>query len=146
VVFSGFIRDQQKARLLNRSDIFIMNSVSEPFGIVALEAAQRDTPVIVSTTSGVKEVLEGAVHADFWDTKRMADVVIRLLDDETHVREVVERQHRSLEKLTWDNTADKILSVYESTLRGDESAVSPLYTQGRRSAQSFATALQGGRA
>lgn len=130
VVFSGFVRDRQKARLLNRSDVFIMNSVSEPFGIVALEAAQRNSPVIVSERSGVKEVLDGALVADFWDAEQMAHYVLKLLDEQDHANSVVDRQHKSLSNITWDHTAEKLLGVYRDAMQGDRSLVSEDYTRG----------------
>jgi glycosyltransferase involved in cell wall biosynthesis len=82
VVFSGFVRDAQKRKLLNRADVFVMPSVSEPFGLVALEAAQRHTPVIVSKNAGVSEVMPHAIALDFWDIKKMAESIVDLVSNE----------------------------------------------------------------
>lgn len=116
VVFAGFLRDQQKDFLLDRADIFVMPSISEPFGLVALEAVQRETPVIISKTSGVKEVLPGAIVVDFWDTDLMADYIQKLLNDPTYYERVVDQQLASLGQVTWKQSAQKVREVYQKIL------------------------------
>ncbi|PIY80188.1 MAG: hypothetical protein COY80_04135 [Candidatus Pacebacteria bacterium CG_4_10_14_0_8_um_filter_42_14] len=118
MLFSGFVRDTQRERLLDRSDVFIMPSVSEPFGLVALEAAQRNTPVIVSKNSGVAEVLPSAIQADFWDTDLMADQVVSLLQDTKQSKIVVDNQHRDLRLITWPKAAERINQVYRDVFLG----------------------------
>lgn len=112
VLFSGFLRGTSRNQLLQRADVFVMPSVSEPFGLVALEAAQYDTPVIVSSTSGVKEVLLGSPHIDFWDARKMSSLVIELLTLPEHRQTVVDHQHQQLKHLTWDKAANKINALY----------------------------------
>lgn len=116
VVFAGFVRDQQKDFLLDRADVFVMPSVSEPFGLVALEAVQRETPVIVSKTSGVKEVLPGAIVVDFWDTDLMANEIERLIKDPAYHEKVLDQQLASLGEITWKNSAEKVKEVYRRIL------------------------------
>lgn len=116
VVFTGFLRDKQKDFLLDRADVFVMPSISEPFGLVALEAVQRETPVIISQTSGVKEVLPGAIAVDFWDTDLMTDHIERLLNDPTYYEKIVDEQLGSLGQVTWKNAADKVKDVYRRIL------------------------------
>ncbi len=114
VLFSGFVRGKQKRRLLERSDVFVMPSVSEPFGLVALEAAQHHTPVIVSKNSGVGEIMRTAVKIDFWDEERMAEKIINLLKDQGFRQEIVAGQLDELKQATWDNSAQKLKQVYRS--------------------------------
>lgn len=118
VLFSGFVRDKQREKLLERADVFMMPSVSEPFGLVALEAAQRHTPVIVSKNAGVSEVLPGSVAVDFWDVEQMAATVIRLLTDSSAAKQQVAAQLQDLEQVTWENAAQKIHQVYRSAFLG----------------------------
>lgn len=114
VLFSGFLRDHQRNRLLDRADVFVMPSLSEPFGLVALEAAQRHTPVIVSKNTGVAEVLPSAIAVDFWDVQAMTHEVVRLLSDTSHTQAVVEKQLHEVNQVTWDKAANKIRSVYRN--------------------------------
>ncbi|MEO8581084.1 MAG: glycosyltransferase family 4 protein [Patescibacteria group bacterium] len=116
VIFAGFLRDQQKDFLLDRADVFVMPSISEPFGLVALEAVQRETPVIISKTSGVKEVLPGAIVFDFWDTDLMAESIEKLLRDPTYYEQVVDQQLASLGEVSWKKSAEKIKEVYQRIL------------------------------
>lgn len=118
VVFSGFVRSKQKAKLLDRADVFVMPSLSEPFGLVALEAAQRHTPVIVSKNSGVTEVLPGSIAVDFWDVQKMTQTVVGLLDDAGFHHNVTQSQLQDLNHITWDNSAKKIRGVYRSAFLG----------------------------
>lgn len=118
VLFSGFIRGEQKSKLLNRADVFVMPSISEPFGLVALEAAQMNTPVIVSKTSGVREVLPSAVQVDFWDTQKMVQEVVRILEDKEYSTTISQNQQKELEKVSWENSALKIKSIYRKAFLG----------------------------
>jgi glycosyltransferase involved in cell wall biosynthesis len=113
VLFSGFVRDQEREWLLNRADVFVMPSVSEPFGLVALEAAQRQTPVIVSKNSGVAEVLPSSIVADFWDLNKMSEAVVKLAKDQDFRHQVVTSQLKDLTEISWENTASRIRQVYQ---------------------------------
>lgn len=116
VVFAGFLRGQQKDFLLDRADIFVMPSISEPFGLVALEAVQRETPVIISKTSGVREVLPGAISVDFWDIDLMAKSIEQLLSDPSYYERIVDQQLASLGEITWKKSAEKVKAVYQRIL------------------------------
>ncbi len=118
VLFSGFVRGKQKRKLLERSDIFIMPSLSEPFGLVALEAAQHETPVIVSKNSGVSEIMTSAVKVDFWDEDKMAQEVIDLLQDEGYSQEVVQGQSQEITMATWDKAAQNLKKIYSRVFLG----------------------------
>jgi len=118
VVFSGFVRDNQREKLLDRADVFVMPSLSEPFGLVALEAAQRHTPVIISKTAGVSEVMSGSIVVDFWDIDAMTRNITQILADKNHSQTIVNNQLQNLQETTWEKAAHKVRSVYDMTLRG----------------------------
>ncbi|MBW7956154.1 glycosyltransferase family 4 protein [Patescibacteria group bacterium] len=116
VLFTGFMRDHQREALLSRADVFVMPSLSEPFGLVALEAAQRETPVIVSENSGVKEMLTHSLKADFWDVEKMASYITELVTDPVFRAQVVTGQNEDLEHATWQNAADNVSKIYSKLL------------------------------
>jgi len=118
VLFSGFLRDRQREMLLDRSDVFVMPSISEPFGLVALEAAQRNTPVIVSRQSGVHESLPSALVADFWDIDLMTKQVVGLLTDKQRRTEQVVAQQAEVATATWKQAADQVKQVYRRAFLG----------------------------
>lgn len=118
VIFSGFVRDSQRKKLLNRADIFVMPSVSEPFGLVAMEAAQMHTPVIVSKNSGVGEVLTGAQMVDFWDIKKMSETIAKLLNNKQYSKDVVTAQLKNVEAQTWESSALNVREIYRKVFLG----------------------------
>ena len=98
------------------ADLFVMPSVSEPFGIVALEAMQNGTPVLVSKQSGVSEVSNHVYKVDFWNMEDMRDSVLHCLHD-PHASHAMRRgAKQELEQLTWDHAAAKMRHVYEQVL------------------------------
>ncbi len=117
VLFSGFVRKKQKKMLLDRADIFLMPSISEPFGLVATEAAFHHTPVIVSKNSGVKEVLKSAIAIDFWDVDLMSKTVLDLLNNPSKKQEIIQNQLKDLKNITWDKAATKLKKIYTSLLK-----------------------------
>ena len=110
--FTGFINREKVLDLLSMTDVMVMPSVSEPFGLAAIEAAQFGIPVILSKRSGAAEVLKGAIKADFWDIDHMAGSIIRLLSDDAFRKKVVSQELKDLKSLTWENTAKNILKAY----------------------------------
>lgn len=116
VLFTGFLRGEQRDFLLSRADVFVMPSISEPFGLVALEAVQRDTPVIISKTSGVREVLPGAIVTDFWDIDAMATSIVRLIKEPSYYESIVSAQLADAAHVTWDVAAQKVKEVYAKIL------------------------------
>jgi glycosyltransferase involved in cell wall biosynthesis len=89
-----------------------MPSVSEPFGLSALEATQYGVPAVISKQSGVAEVLNGALKADYWDVDLMAKHILDLIEDEKLKTKVVDLGYKDLKKLTWEHTADKLVKVF----------------------------------
>jgi len=110
--FTGFLNKEKVQKLLSIADVYCMPSVSEPFGLSALEAAQFGIPCVISKQSGVSEVLYGALKADFWDVDKMAGHIISLLQNETLKETVIRDAFNDLENLTWDKAAEKVAGIY----------------------------------
>jgi len=110
--FPGFLRGQDVEQMFSVADLYVMPSVSEPFGISALEAISFDTPVIISRQSGVAEVLQHALKVDFWDIDRLADLMINsLLHDELR-EDMVAMAREEVRGLRWEAAAMKTLDIY----------------------------------
>ncbi|TVP48992.1 MAG: glycosyltransferase family 1 protein [Mongoliibacter sp.] len=111
--FTGFLKGQDVDDMYAMSDVYVMPSVSEPFGIAPLEAVRHNTPVIISKQSGVGEVLRNAIKIDFWDVDAMADAVFALLHYESISRMFKELGSQELKELKWEHVAAKLVTVYE---------------------------------
>ncbi|MGZ6520024.1 MAG: glycosyltransferase, partial [Bacteroidia bacterium] len=98
--------------LLSISDVYCMPSISEPFGLSAVEAAHFGIPCVISKQSGVAEVLSGALKFDFWDDKKAAGYILNLLHDKVLSKKVAEDAFRNLKNITWDISARKIVDTY----------------------------------
>lgn len=114
--FTGFLKGDDVDHMYAISDVYVMPSVSEPFGIAPLEAVRHNTPVIISKQSGVAEVLRNAIKVDFWDVDAMADAIFALLHYEGISRMFKELGSEELKKLKWEHVAAKLVTVYEKTL------------------------------
>jgi glycosyltransferase involved in cell wall biosynthesis len=114
--FPGFLRGQEVEQIYSLADVYVMPSVSEPFGIAALEAISFDTPVIISRQSGVSEVLGHALKVDFWDVDRLADLIINALLHEELRADMVAMAREELKRLRWDAAAAKTTEVYKQVL------------------------------
>jgi len=111
--FTGFLNQQRRDELFAQADLFVLSSVSEPFGITPVEAMQHDIPVIVTKQSGVAEVVNAAIKVDFWDVRRMADAMINILKYPQLAREMALGGQRDLKSLTWDRAAAQIKNIYQ---------------------------------
>ena len=111
--FTGFLDKEKVNDLLSMMDVYCMPSVSEPFGLSALEAAQFSIPAVISKQSGVAEVLKGALKADYWDVELMAQHIADLLTDDTLRENVVEQAKLDIAACTWDAAAAKVMKIYE---------------------------------
>ena len=118
--FPGFIADNEIAELFRASDVFVMPSVSEPFGIVTLEAMQAAVPVVISKQSGVSEVVENAIKVDYWDIQAMADAVYVLLINQEYGIRLGLKGKKEADKLIWRNAASKINRIYFNLLERAE--------------------------
>lgn len=114
--FTGFLKGSDVNKILSMSDVYVMPSVSEPFGISALEALRADVPVIVSKQSGVREVLGNTLALDFWDTDAMANAIHALAQYKGLSRTFVRNGKIELKKLRWDNQAQRVKELYQSLL------------------------------
>lgn len=112
VRFTGFLRGADVDRIFGMVDIFVMPSVSEPFGITALEAASRGVPVIVSRSAGVSEVMRHALKVDFWDVDALANDIVGLLRHPELGQTMSSFAAREARKLTWADAADKLQRIY----------------------------------
>ncbi|WP_207260134.1 glycosyltransferase family 4 protein [Desulfovibrio sp. Huiquan2017] len=116
--FTGFVQGTDVERIYAMSDLYVMPSVSEPFGITPLEAMVFDVPCIVSKQSGVAEILEHAVKVDFWDVDRLADEIEDILTNEKRAETLIEQGRETLKKIQWDRAAEKVLDVYRQLTGG----------------------------
>lgn len=117
IFFAGFLAGEQVGRAYRMADVYVMPSVSEPFGLTALEAIQQGVPVIVSKTSGVAEVVtQGALKVDFWDVNELANQIAAVLEHRELADELRSQGRREIRGLTWDVAAQQCLRVYEGIL------------------------------
>ncbi len=116
VMFLGRISDADSRRIYAIADLYVMPSMSEPFGITALEALSSATPILISKTSGVSEVVRTAIKVDFWDIDGMASKMISLLKFDTLRKVMSNHGNREARKLTWDKTAQSTLMVYHELM------------------------------
>lgn len=114
--FTGFLKGNDVYQMLSMTDVFVMPSVSEPFGIVPLEAMQFNVPVIISNQSGVAEILENAIKIDFWDTFAMADSIYGLLNYTALANHFRKEGKHEVENLEWINSASTVTGIYKSVL------------------------------
>jgi glycosyltransferase involved in cell wall biosynthesis len=112
VIFTGKLTEEEVRHIYKISSVYVMPSVSEPFGITALEAISAGTPTIVSKTAGVSEAFQNCLRADFWDTDEMANKIIALLRYDALRNTINENSKREIELFTWDRVAEKTLDVY----------------------------------
>lgn len=113
VLFSGFLRGQDVDRAFRMADVYVMPSVSEPFGIAPLEAIRNGAPVIISKSSGVSEVLTHALKVDFWDIDEMANKIVAVLKYPPLGQTMREHGSFELRRLTWDTAADACVRSYQ---------------------------------
>jgi glycosyltransferase involved in cell wall biosynthesis len=113
-IFCGFLRDQELARVYKAADMFVMPSVSEPFGLVPLEAMISEVPVLVSKESGVSEILSTALKSHFWDIDDMADKVISVLRHKKLQNHLSVGGREEVKAIHWKKAADSLISLYNS--------------------------------
>jgi glycosyltransferase involved in cell wall biosynthesis len=116
VLFTGFLRGRDVDRIYRMADVYVMPSVSEPFGIAPLEAMRNDVPVIISKQSGVSEVLTHALKVDFWDIDEMANKIVAVLRHPPLGQTLREHGSFELRRLTWDGAAQRCVRVYASAI------------------------------
>ncbi|MEO0311593.1 MAG: hypothetical protein RIQ89_1250 [Bacteroidota bacterium] len=113
---TGFLNLDKVRSLLSMADVYVMPSVSEPFGLSAVEAVQFGIPCVISKQSGVAEVLKGSLKFDYWDTYRAADYIVNLLERPVLHQKIVEDAFVDLKHISWDHSAKRVISLYQSQL------------------------------
>lgn len=126
IVFTGFLRGGDVQRVFAMADVYVMPSVSEPFGIAPLEAIRHDVPVIISRTSGVSEVIQHALKVDFWNTDEIAEKVIAVLRHPPLSRTLREHAEVEVRQLTWDGAAKRCVQIYQRAVAGSGGTVAIL--------------------
>ena len=112
VMFTDRLTDDEMKYIYGIASVYVMPSVSEPFGITALEAISAGTPAIVSKTAGVSETFKNCLKVDFWDTDEMASKIISVLRYGSLSSALTENGRQEIDLFTWDNVAGKTLDVY----------------------------------
>lgn len=116
VLFPGFLRGDELAESYAAADLYVMPSVSEPFGITPLEAMRVGTPVIISKQSGVSEVVRHALKVDFWDTEETADKILSVVGNLGLQKTLSENGQAEVESINWDKAAEKLKAIIERLL------------------------------
>ena len=112
VLFTGFLQGEDVQKVFEMADLYVMPSVSEPFGIAPLEALNNDVPVLISKQSGVAEVLTHALKVDFWDIKEMANKILAVLRYPPLHMTLREHGNFEVRKLIWEDSASKCADIY----------------------------------
>ncbi len=116
VLFTGFLRGDDVDKAYKMADLYVMPSVSEPFGITPLEAMRNGTPVIISKQSGVSEVIKNCLKVDFWDIDEIANKIIAVLKYNALHHCLKEHGLIEIKKFSWNDSAKKCIEVYERAL------------------------------
>jgi len=114
--FTGFLKGRQVHEMLAESDVYIMPSVSEPFGISPLEAMQVGTPSIISKQSGCAEILTHAIKTDYWDIDAMADAIYAIVKNPAMHKSLQELGREEVNNIRWQDAGLKVRSIYESVM------------------------------
>ncbi len=117
VRFAGALWEDERDRMYQSVDLVVMPSVSEPFGLVPLEALQHGTPSIITKQCGVGEVLTHALKVDFWDTDEMANQILAALRYPVICSQLVNEGKQQIKSISWRQAADKIKNLYQTLLR-----------------------------
>lgn len=117
VLFAGALWEEERDRMYQSVDLVVMPSVSEPFGLVPLEAMQHGTPSLISKQSGVSEVMKHVLKVDFWDVEEMANKILATLRYGAMQQQLVVEGRQELDKFSWREAAAKIYQLYRSLVQ-----------------------------
>ncbi|MGV8161770.1 MAG: glycosyltransferase family 4 protein [Candidatus Nanoarchaeia archaeon] len=116
-IFTGFYNRAQAEKLFSMADVFVMPSVSEPFGVVPYEAQIKKTPTIISKQSGIAEVMYHTLKVDFWDVDQIANKILALLSYPSLHTQITEQGYHEAKSAVWDVPAAKCLNIYEEVIQ-----------------------------
>lgn len=114
--FTGFLKGKQVYEMLAASDVYVMPSVSEPFGISPLEAMQMSVPSIISKQSGCAEILHHVIKTDYWDIDAMADAIHSLVTYAPLHRELQQQGVDEIKQITWEKAGKKVVDIYKQVI------------------------------
>ncbi|MDU1891456.1 MAG: glycosyltransferase [Dysgonomonas sp.] len=114
--FTGFLKGKQVYEMLKRSDVYVMPSVSEPFGISPLEAMQCNIPTIISKQSGCAEILDKAVKVDFWDVEGMADAIYSICTYDAMAEFLSREGKEEVDNIKWEYAGQKVRNIYNGLI------------------------------
>lgn len=117
VIFTGFVRGHRLRDIYTISDVFVMSSISEPFGLTALEAAHHGDALILTKQSGVSEVIWSALKYDFWDGQKLADQILAIANNPALQNTLTENVKKEYNKISWDKVAEKCINVYNKMIK-----------------------------
>ncbi len=117
VIFTGFIRGHKLRDIYSISDIFVMSSISEPFGLTALEAAHHQDALILTKQSGVSEILWSAFTYDFWDEQKLADEILAIASHPSLKATLQKNIRNEYRKISWSQVAKKCLKIYNKNIK-----------------------------
>ncbi len=112
-IFHGFYNLDEREKFFSMADVFVMPSVSEPFGVVPFEAQIKNTPCIISKQSGISEILNHCIKIDFWDVKKMASNILALLQYPTLNKTLTANGYHEAKSSTWDAPAQNCINIYQ---------------------------------
>lgn len=114
--FTGFLKGRQVYEMLAASDVYIMPSVSEPFGISPLEAMQMGVPSIISKQSGCAEILDNVIKIDYWDIEAMADAIYAIIKYPAMFKHLKEQGLAEIDTIVWKKAGKKVIDIYHKVL------------------------------
>lgn len=114
--FAGFLRGKEVYEMLKASDVYIMPSVSEPFGISPLEAMQMGVPSIISKQSGCAEILHNVIKVDYWDVNAMADAIYSIIKYPAMYKQLSEHGLEEVNKIVWKKAGAKVINIYRQLI------------------------------
>jgi glycosyltransferase involved in cell wall biosynthesis len=114
--FTGFMKGTQVYEILKSSDVYVMPSVSEPFGISPLEAMQCGVPTIISKQSGCAEILEKAIKTDYWDIEAMSDAMYSIVTYPGMAEYLQTEGKKEVDQITWEKAGEKVRTIYNQVL------------------------------
>ena len=115
--FPGFMKGKQVYEVLKASDVYIMPSVSEPFGISPLEAMQCSVPSIISKQSGCAEILDKCIKTDYWDIHAMADAIYSICTYPAMYEYLKEEGKKEVDEIKWENVGYKVRGIYDEVIK-----------------------------